>query len=66
MAEENTSNKKPVYKKWWFWIIVVFIAICVISQNKDEGKKVSGDNSSTQATTQDAKKRVQGWRCDCF
>lgn len=40
MAEENTSNKKPVYKKWWFWIIVVFIAIGVISQNKDEGKRL--------------------------
>lgn len=59
MAEENTLNKKPVYKKWWFWLIVVFITIGVMSQNKDEGKKVSGDNSSTQATAQETKKEFK-------
>lgn len=59
MAKENTLNKKPVYKKWWFWLIVVFITIGVMSQNKDEGKRVSGDNSSTQATTQETKKEFK-------
>nr|DAR05854.1 MAG TPA: Host cell surface-exposed lipoprotein [Caudoviricetes sp.] len=52
MAEEKESNKKPVYKKWWFWLIVVFVTIGVLGQNKDEGKPM---HSSKQVTVIDFK-----------
>lgn len=27
MAKKQRGHKKPIYKKWWFWIIVVFALI---------------------------------------
>ena len=59
MAEEKESNKKPVYKKWWFWVIVVFVTIGVLGQNKDEGKKVGDNSSSTQTSVQETKKEFK-------
>lgn len=39
MKQKNKTNKKkPLYKKWWFWVIVMVIAMSTIDLN--------GDNSS--------------------
>lgn len=36
----GAKNKKPIYKKWWFWVIAVFLVIgivgsMVVSYNRD-------------------------------
>lgn len=38
---ENTENiKKPIYKKWWFWLIIAFIVILALGS--------SGENTTEQ------------------
>lgn len=38
----KTERKKPIYKKWWFWAIIVLVAICVLPFG-------SSDDSDTEA-----------------
>lgn len=53
------KNSKPIFKKWWFWVIVVFVGIGIISSggNKSDSKKVgevstsSNSNASTPTTS---------------
>ena len=34
MANHTENEKKPIYKKWWFWIIIIVIGIIIgTSQN---------------------------------
>ena len=36
MASHAENEKKPIYKKWWFWVIIIVIGIIIgTSQNKD-------------------------------
>lgn len=43
--------KKPIYKKWWFWLIiaVVFIAVIGMAGEDDEGSP-SSSSGATQST----------------
>lgn len=29
--ERKSENKKPIYKKWWFWVIVILFAVMLYS-----------------------------------
>ena len=39
-AETQEKVKKPIYKKWWFWVIIVVLVFGVFGSggNKDEEK----------------------------
>lgn len=39
------KEKKPFYKKWWFWIIIVCIIVGIAGSNE------SGDNTNASKTT---------------
>lgn len=39
-----TKPKKPIFKKWWFWVIVVFFGLIAIGQ-------LSEDDTTTQGNT---------------
>lgn len=39
MSKETENSKKPIFKKWWFWVIVVIAVLAVI------GSQVGGNNS---------------------
>ena len=39
-------NKKPFYKKWWFWLIVAVILICPFFGKGSEGGEESPEVSS--------------------
>ncbi|MEN1985976.1 hypothetical protein [Paenibacillus hubeiensis] len=41
--------KKPIHKKWWFWLIVVFIAAGIFG-NKDEEKTDKEEVVATEAS----------------
>ncbi len=47
--------KKPIYKKWWFWVIIAFVFLIIIANlgggdtNEDVSNNMSGD-SITQST----------------
>lgn len=55
VVHTNTHNKKPVYKKWWFWVIIV-LAIVVVSgsfgskDNKDNKENDKKSVTSTEKT----------------
>lgn len=49
------KKKKPLYKRWWFWVIAIIVVICVanrISDKIQENKKPSysySDNSDSDS-----------------
>lgn len=53
----GAKNKKPVYKKWWFWVIIVLVVSGIIGGATSEPKKVgevpqsSGENVTTSNTS---------------
>ncbi len=45
--------KKPVYKKWWFWVIIAVVGIVIlasVSGNGNNSQENTGDPSSAQVT----------------
>ena len=50
----NETEKKPIYKKWWFWLIIVVIVIGVgASQTGSNNTVTTGSPTNTiQATSQ--------------
>ena len=44
-GKSRNSSKKPIYKRWWFWIIVVVLALSVIG---------SGSNASDESIPSEA------------
>ena len=32
---ENATGKKPVWKRWWFWVLAVFILIVIAASGSD-------------------------------
>lgn len=48
----GAKNKKPIYKKWWFWVVVAVIFISVVSnsgKNNEVSKK--GEVTTNQEQT---------------
>lgn len=61
MPVASVKAKKPIYKKWWFWVIIAVVAIGIIgsinggnesSTNTDNGSSVvqSGDETNNNTT----------------
>ena len=32
---ENLEEKKPIYKKWWFWVIIVVLVLGIGSNSME-------------------------------
>ncbi|WP_239257231.1 hypothetical protein [Listeria ilorinensis] len=62
---KNQTNKKPIYKKWWFWLIVVVILIGAganmggSSDQAKESDKTTEAKSSTQKDTSVKKQETE-------
>jgi len=56
MSEIKEKSKKPIFKQWWFWIIIVVIIGIggVASQGDKEATKV-GENSDSSQKASDEK-----------
>lgn len=59
MAKKEANNK-VFYKKWWFWLIVLAVFICIgamntSKQNGDGGNEPSQAANTTDYTNKDAK-----------
>ena len=46
----NTKEKKPVYKKVWFWILLVVIVGVIGAGSSQNGAKVVNSNNSNQSS----------------
>lgn len=51
----GAKRKKSIFKKWWFWLIVVFLVVSVATSGSDDGQDVtsgysiaSGENKETE------------------
>lgn len=54
MKQDKSAAKAPIYKKWWFWVVIILVVGCigavVGSRSKDPQKVGEGGNSSEQQT----------------
>lgn len=49
----GARNKKPIYKKWWFWVIIVFVVFGIIGAaggNKSESASKPVDAGAQKST----------------
>ena len=54
MEKEKSSNSKPFYKKVWFWILVIILAIGVSnSLTKQSSSKIDEEKSNALKTAQE-------------
>ncbi len=54
MAKGNNSVKKAIYKRWWFWVIIVLLVFGIFGSmggNKDE-EAVTPTNQETATQTE--------------
>ena len=42
--------KKPIYKKWWFWVIIVLVIGTIGSEGSDNEKEETAKNSTEETT----------------
>ncbi len=68
--QKSAKPKKPIYKKWWFWVIIVFVFLVLISLFSPHDSSEGGTDQSipsettvnevetTQASEQDADKEA--------
>ena len=60
MAENGKSQKKPIYKRIWFWILVIALLAFVgdklrgISSNTQEETKVTATSSSSSSSKEES------------
>ncbi len=46
--------KKPFYKKWWFWVIVVFVLVAAFGGSDSPGESATVSTQPSQAVTETA------------
>ena len=51
---ENEKTKKPIHKKWWFWVIIIIGAILIIAGFSNKDARKIGSSSET-SSSQDSK-----------
>ena len=54
--EIKTGVKKPIFKKWWFWVVIILLLIGIIGnmggkKNTESGEKGTADSSSSVSQT---------------
>lgn len=59
VQNSKPKSKKPIFKKWWFWVIIVFIIIGVSSsQSANKNATKVGENGSTSQNSEQTKFKV--------
>lgn len=52
MAKER--KKKPLFKRWWFWVIVVIVIGSIATNGEETEKEVAETEEATEATQETA------------
>ena len=50
-----SETKKPIYKKWWFWLIVAVVLIGAVGGNSNS-KNETKNETRTEASSENVKK----------
>ena len=51
--------KKPIFKKWWFWVIVVLLLIGMIGSSDSEESPETSNNATQVETQQNAQEKIE-------
>ncbi len=47
--------KKPIFKKWWFWVIIVFAIIVLVAESgESDSSSTSSQTSNTQSISENS------------
>jgi len=52
MVQMENKKKKPLFKRWWFWAIVVIIAVGALGSNGDKDKTPTKETSKVEESNQ--------------
>ena len=55
METKEARPKKKFYKKWWFWVIAIIVAIGALGSGGEENTDVAKDTPSTPVAADTAK-----------
>lgn len=55
----GAKNKKPIFKRWWVWLIVVVLIFAAIGSCEDSGTTNEKGQSSSQVEQDQQKEEVQ-------
>lgn len=47
--------KKPIFKKWWFWVIIIILALAVIGNLSGDDSTTQGDSTTPASTPPESK-----------
>ena len=53
--EVISKTNKPIYKKWWFWLIIAFVLFAVIGGNSNS-KNETKNETKTEASSENVEK----------
>ncbi len=53
------KNKKPIYKKWWFWLIIVLFIIGAASEGKiEKNSEITVESTSESVVSSEAENTI--------
>jgi len=65
MENETSSKKKPFYKKWWVWVLAVFVFFIIIGSlgnGNNTANNSSTDKTATETSTQNTPAQPKTWQ----
>ena len=51
-VQTNVKTKKPVYKRWWFWVIIAVVIVGALTRGGGDKESEAMDNAETAETTE--------------
>lgn len=49
---DNLKDKKPVYKKWWFWVLLTFLIFLIVPVKQPATTEISAPEASSEASSE--------------
>lgn len=59
MRDKTTKSnaKKPIFKKWWFWVIIVLVVLYIIGSMGTQESSENGTNDAINSSEQQPAKQ---------
>lgn len=48
--ENELKKKKPIFKKWWFWVLIIILIIMIKALSSPSGSSSTGNTKNTTKT----------------
>ena len=53
----GAKNKKPIFKRWWFWLVII-VAIAAIAGNSKKGSKDTSPDLASQTSNSSSADKI--------